>query len=250
MREFRYSIIDTSYRCLRKVDLQYFQDIKPEGESADLHFGTGLHSALSAAFSQDDALGKVDPKDLFNQQWGTMKARPLKYSRGSWEDMQEHGEVFLEKFLRLHQKKFTPLYVEKEIKFKVGNYDFSGTPDFIGHVDGTLSIVDWKTAAYPYHKEKLELNEQMYLYAHAAKQAYGIDIKQLVYVVFVKNVDHRIQTIKVTLTEAKLKSMIDNVVAQCDLITHAKATNTLPMNRASCMMGERKCEYYGRCYGK
>ncbi len=155
------------------------------------------------------------------------------------------GGVFASKFFRLHEKHYDPTYLERSIDFNVGKYNFNGTPDFIGLYDNVESLIDFKTSAMAYDKDKLLVNEQLYLYAHAANTVLGCDIKQIVYTVFVKDKQRRIQTIVHSLDQNKLQKMLENVENQCNLLS---SITVFPKNRNSCLMSGRKCEFYNKCY--
>lgn len=241
---YRYSAINTAYQCLRKYQLQYLEGIQPEGESGDMAFGSAIHYALYTHFDskKDDVLGDVSPIEVFNTIWEMSKEKEMKYARQGWAELREQGEIFIERFIKLRAKDAKPEYLEKEMQFFIGNHKFSGTADVIGKYKDVPSVIDFKTSAYAYDKRKLKTNEQMYIYAHAAKQVLNYEAQQLVYVVFVKNPAPRIQVITIPLTQTKLNSMIDNVRAMADDLAQRKY---FPMNRNSCL----NCNMYKHCYG-
>lgn len=242
--EFRYSAIDTSYRCLKKYQYQYVLGIKPETGSYDLHFGSCLHIALNSIL-ENNCFSK-NALEVYEAEWQRTSPDNADYGRYNRDDYFSMAKAFLDKFERLHYKNYDPLYLEVYMQFMVDKYKFSGTADFIGNYKGVPSIIDFKTSASPYEPAKIEVNEQLYLYAYAAKQVFGFEAKQIVYSVFVKNNERRIQTVVFPLTDKKLSDMLDNVRSQCKLISEQFE---FPKNRNSCLIGGRKCEYYKRCYG-
>lgn len=243
----RYSAIETSYECLEKHNLLYRQGLQLEQKSADLAFGTTLHSAISACLKDDDVLGKIDPVALFTLQWESAGRQDLEYGRNKWETLRDMGLEFIRKFQKMHAKKYKALHVETNLDFMVGPHKFNGTPDCVAEVDGVPSIVDWKTSGYAYPKEKLEVSEQMWLYAHAVRQVLGVEVTQVIYVVFCKTPDCRIQTISKSITPDKLNSMLTNVEKQCRLL---ESMSEFPKNRRACLKGDYKCPYYDMCYPK
>jgi hypothetical protein len=237
---FRYSAIDTAHRCLRRYQLQYVDKVQVDGaEGADLVFGTALHTALQATLEGDNGLL------TFQRYWKSVEKQEMIHSRLNWDGLSQSGEVLLAKFERLHAKHFTDMHIEKTLRGNVGGYEFEGTPDIIGLYKGVHSVVDFKTSNRPYGKEKILLNEQMYIYAELARQTYGKLPEQLVYYVFNKP-DQKIQVITTPLTEALLKPRLANVEMMCKDLIGRKA---FPMNPNSCVMGTFKCPYYDRCHG-
>lgn len=231
----RYSAISTAYQCYEKYRRIYIAGEQSDQTSGDMAFGTALHAALASKMNGFD--GKV----TFDLTWKESENKPLSYSRHKWQELQEMSGVFLDRFERLHEKHFTPTMVEQKMNFFVGDVAFEGTPDFVGVYRDTPSIVDWKTSGYEYPKTKIITNEQMYLYAHAVKQVYGYDVKQLVYVVFIKNPAPRIQTIVYPLTDEKMQSMLENVKIMAKDLTNR---TEWPKNRNGCQY----CEFKPQCY--
>jgi CRISPR/Cas system-associated exonuclease Cas4 (RecB family) len=233
---FRYSTIMTAYQCLKKYELRHIKGIEPQvPDSADLHFGTALHMAIATSFEGGDVEG------AFRMYWGSLDPAAMKYTRLGYEDLKNCGEVLLSKWQRLHKKNYTPLHIEKTLEFSLGGFKMSGTPDFIGEYKGVLSIVDWKSSGYNYDHKKLLSDEQLWLYVHAAKECYGLDIRQVVYAPFIKT-DNRIQTpLTLEVTPEKLKTQLDNVVlVMQDIIKR----DTFPMNKSNCKF----CDYFDICY--
>lgn len=226
---FRYSSISTAHRCLSCYKRQYIDGVKSEGTNDNLEYGTAIHLALSSYLeSKDEAFAIKN----FNMYWDGCDK--LNFSRYSHSDLREKFDIFFSKFVRLHAKKFTPKFIEHGMEFTVGKHKFQGTPDFIGEYEGIPSIVDFKTSASVYDKKKIIINEQMPIYAHAAKQALDYEAKQLVYVVFVKY-DNRIQVLKRDITQKDIEDSLTNVTMICDDLSQRTA---FPKNPEGCMNWE------------
>lgn len=232
---FHYSAIDTAYQCLEKYRLRHIEQIPMEVESGDMHFGTAMHLAMSAYFEG------LDPESVFLRYWDSIVNKELRYTVFDWAKLRDKGLVFISRWVRLHAKKYEPFKVEERMKIKLNGFNVEGTADFIGLYEGIPSIVDFKAYLKILDKTKIITNEQMYLYAHMSKEFFGYEIKQIAYVGFVK-LEDRIQTnLKIELTPAKTKSMLDNVTLMMrDLSTRKE----FPKNRNSCQY----CEYFNRCY--
>lgn len=202
--KFRYSAINTAYDCYAKYKYLYIDGLEQEGKGADMVFGTAIHLGIKAHFDGED------PMLTFSMYWNSIKNEPLQYYRFNWEKLNELGNVFLSRFVKLHAKKFKPFKMEERISMELGGYTIEGTPDLIGEFEGVPSIVDWKTSSTEFKKRKIQTNEQMYIYAKMAEIAYGYSAKQIVYLVFIKG-EERIQTIKHEITPAKVNLMLGNV---------------------------------------
>lgn len=232
---FRYSSITTAHKCLKRYDLEYNKGIRAEGRNENLEFGTAMHLALSTYMENRDT---NEAKDAFEMYWKTTS--DLTFTRFTHEQLSDKFQTMFEKWVRLHSKKYEPKYVEKHLEFSVTGYKFQGTPDFVGEYEGVPSIVDFKTSASVYDKRKIIVNEQMPLYAHAVKQVLDYDVKQLVYVVFVKY-DDRIQVVKKDITQKEIDSVVDNMAAMCrDLSSRIE----YPKNPDSCLF----CPHFSRCH--
>lgn len=236
MKTFHYSEINTAYTCLQKYKYIYVDKLRSDTASADLHFGSAMHLGLKAY------LEGSDPIATFDMYWNSIKNEQMRYTSKDWAQLQEMGKLFLTRWIKRESKYYKSMYVEKMLQAPLGQYLLEGTPDFIGEFDGNLAIVDWKTSAREYDKKKLKTNEQMYMYAYMASKQLNINVKKLVYCVFIKLPEPRIQTIEIDLTQEKLKDMIDNIALMCEDLS--KRTS-YPKNRNSCGY----CEFYSNCYG-
>lgn len=237
-----YSTISTAQSCLQKYKLQYIDRLSTPGlESAELHWGTAMHTGIQAMFEEEDYVG------VFSAYWSTVQNPNVKFNRYSWEDYQAMGVRLLERFKRLHFKYFTQHQsIEQRLYGTLGPHKIEGTPDYAGLYKGIRSVVDFKTSAQPYTKEKLITNEQMPLYSYLLEQQDGFKVDQLVYYVFCKS-EERIQVLILPLTKSFLKDKIDNIRLMCEDLT---SRSSFPKNPGSCMMGSFKCPYFETCYGK
>lgn len=241
MNSFRYSTISDAYKCFKYYELKHVLGLKDGSDkNADLKFGTALHLAIQDMFEGGNGL------DVFNIFWNAEEKNGLVYGRLPHGVLNDIGNTLLERFNRLHLKHFNMAYIEKKMQASLGPYKLTGTVDFIGEYKGVKSIVDWKTGGYPYEKEKLIINEQMYGYNAMARESLGYEAQQHVYVVFVKNPkEPRIQVLTKEISLSNINTMLDNVKSMCDEVSNR--TN-FPMNRNSCMMGKYKCSFFNKCY--
>lgn len=240
MKEYRYSAIDTAYSCLQKYKYIYVDGIKSP-TTLDMAFGTGMHLVPQCYFEGED------PVATFNMYWDSVKGL-YEANRFTWDQYKAMGEIFTSRWIRLHAKNYKAIDSEKSLSVDFEGGRLSGTPDLIGYYKDKLSVVDFKTSSYEYPRAKLEINEQMYIYAYMANITYGLNITHLVYNVFVKNPEPRIQTIEIELTQPKLKSMISNVAL---MVKDLGTRDNFPRNRNNCIMGkDYKCSFFERCYSE
>jgi len=238
--KFNYSALSTAQDCLQKYKYRYIDGIKEPGpESIDLHFGTAMHMGIEAILN-----GDLDYQDTFNLYWDSIREQPLSTGAFSWEALKEQSEVFLSRFVRLHAKKFG----KGDLEITLDNGELFGTPDFIGEYEGVLSVVDFKTSRSAYIKEKISLNEQMKIYAYLYhKKTLAMPV-QLVYTVFVKFPEPRIQVLKHQITAQDIEEAMLNVRKQIELIKVVDEKKAYTKNTNNCMKGSWKCPYYSMCH--
>ena len=237
---FRYSALDASMRCLRKYQYQYIDKV-PSGqpESADMNFGTAVHAGLNAILEGEDGLS------VFNFYWQSEKNKERKYGAHDWAALEQLGQIFLTRFKSRHAKKFKPVAMEQKLISSLGAFTLEGTPDFIGEFEGVPSVVDFKTSYRPYPNTKIVHNPQLYIYAAMAAAKLQYMPEQLVYMVFCKSPEPRIQVIKRAITPQDIEEMLLTVRDQC---AELQGRMRFPKNCANCVVGSYQCEYFGKCW--
>lgn len=236
---FWYSKIQSYNQCPRKFKLQYVDEeplVVPK--TAAMEFGTAMHLGIQAALEGED------PIMTFGIYWDAVKGDNLEYEGFSWERHRETGSLLLDRFMARHLKLLKPIVVEARQYGTIGNHEFEGTPDFYGDYKGVRSIVDFKTAMYPYIKEKAAIADQLMGYAHLLQQNEYPLPKQIVYIVFVKR-EPRIQTITFPLTKPLLSQIIGNMNSQINRILSDKE---YPMNLNACPMYKSACVCASKLY--
>jgi CRISPR/Cas system-associated exonuclease Cas4 (RecB family) len=189
---------------MAKYKLTYIDGLGKDQSSLDLEFGTAMHLGIKAAFDGED------PILTFNMYWSSIESKGLRQSRYSWEQLKFQGESFLDRFMKLHFKKFKPVKIEEQFKIEVAGFPFEGTADFIGLYDGVPSVFDWKTSGARYKHSKLLKNHQLWIYSKAAREVFNFEPQQIGYKVFVKS-QESIQTLVHPFSEEKLKSMMTDI---------------------------------------
>lgn len=235
---FWYSKIQSYNQCPRKFKLEHIDKTLKTEKSAAMEFGTAMHLGIQACFEGDD------PKLLFSTYWNSVDKRLFGHGEASFSELEGVGHTLLDRFVRLHLKHFKPILIEERQFGTIGKHDFEGTPDFYGDYKGIRSIVDFKTAQYPYIKEKAAIADQLMGYAHLLSQNNHELPKQIVYVVFCKR-DVRIQVITFPLTKELLTTIVGNMNQQ---INRIKADNEYPMALNSCPMYKSACVCASKLY--
>lgn len=182
-----HSRINRYLLCPELYRLHYIEKLRPRYPSANLVFGQVLHQALAAFFR-----GGEDPVRFFRECWATLREIELAYSRrDSWEKLKISGQVMVELFLREAAPRLTNISsVEKEFEIGVTSLGqpVVGVIDLIADLDGTKTVVDFKTAGSGYASHEIILADQLTAYALAES-----DASQVAFCVLVKTKKPRIE---------------------------------------------------------
>ena len=212
-------------------------------KSMDLEFGSALHLSLN------DILIGNSGTDIFEIYWASVN-EDLPKTRLNKAELYNVGLEHLRKFKKMHQHHFKPVFMEERLFMKLPAYELEGTPDFVGYYKDVLSIVDFKTAAYRYDKEKILCEEQLSLYTALVIHNLKITPVQKVYVVFIKDPKSpSIQVIKHELTQADIDATMENVRRTIQGISQCESTGFFK-DTSSCIRGKIVCPYFKRCWGK
>jgi hypothetical protein len=224
-----YSAIDAFLACPAAYKRRYIDGIKDEQESSALHGGTALHLAIKAHFEGMNA------EETYLMYWNSVKNLDMIYYRHSWEDLRNLGLSWLNKFTKLHARKYSegkmeeycemPLFFDDQ--FDNGQIFLGGTFDRCSEYDNVLTMTDWKTSSKEYKKNKIDKNPQLYIYSAMYRHNYGVLPKQIQYKVFRKD-NGGIQTLTQELSEDKLKQQLDNVTSVIKMMLNSKANNLYP----------------------
>lgn len=176
-----YSAYCKATECLACFNKAYIEKVKPEGpESADLLFGSAIHSAWNASVTGQDAHA------IFDMYWGSYSNRDMKFSKFNYEELGSRGQELLRKFNKLQASRFEHIDSEKRLYGEYKGVKLEGTFDFYGALDGKRSLLDLKTSAYNYPEEKKYTALQPYLYTYLAIQNGYKEPEQIGYIVFNK----------------------------------------------------------------
>lgn len=239
-QSWSYSQWSDAVKCQQYYKLCYIDKIVPAGQidGGDMAFGTALHSALHAELQGDDGA------DVFTILWDLQKDVPLSYSRFKWSELKVLGLEFVRKYKKGHGKKMLLIQGEKRLYADYKGVKLEGTADFVGTYDGVPTLIDFKTSAYTYHKDRASVSLQLHLYAYLAIQNNLPKPKTLQYLVFSKATSS-IQLQTWAFDKSLMYSMLDNMVEYANMVMTA---NTYPRNPNQCVVGTQRCKYFDTCW--
>jgi hypothetical protein len=241
-KTFRYSTISDFHKCQKYYELSHILGLSNGMDKlADLTYGTAIHLAVQDLFEGGNG------HDVFEVSWDVAKGQGLEYGRLKHEDLAVLGKVHIEIFAAEHLKKFTALHLEKKLTAALGPHTLSGTVDFVGTYKGRLSIVDWKTAGFPYDAYKIRHNQQMFGYTYLAQQNLRLFPEQMVYGVAVKDMKNpRWQFKTQDIVQSKVDSVLDEIKTVCDDIS---TRTKFHKNVTQCMGYKKPCVFFEICHG-
>ena len=238
----RYSEIDAYYKCPTFYENRYVLNLAAdEKESSALKFGTAIHAAVEDLFNGGDGIS------MFEAMWAMDEGKDMEFYRTNWNELLEDGQRLIANFKKYHLKHFVPKFIERQVEC-VSGVKLSGTIDFVGEYKGIPSIIDFKTSSRPYNKDKLETNEQLYIYNHMARVVLGYEASQHVYVVFQKRLYGKPASIQVITRNVAAKD-VETALLNVTKVVKMIETGVYIKNRNSCFFGEYRCGYYSKCYG-
>ena len=187
-----YSRLTSFEHCKYEFYLNYivkdYENYLPEGNFY-AEFGSYVHEILAKIFS-----GELKKEDAYQYYVDNFRGNIFYTTKES--SMQKAYEACARYFEKADfdwLNDYEIVGVEKEVKFKIGKYDFVGYIDLLlkDKKDGKFVIVDNKSSEYPFTrtgklKAKCEhsftnYKRQMYLYAHAVKVEFGEFPKEMVW---------------------------------------------------------------------
>ena len=193
---YSYTQISQYLSCPRRYRHRYLDGWQENDTRASMLFGRAFEQAVSALFRRED------PAAVLFEQWSVCKDLSLTYSgNDTWDRMLQQGIQLLERFaqdgrIRIRQpERHQQVQVRKPI---AGSNDFLGYIDAIGEMDGTKSVLEWKTTSARYPEEPAgltALDPQLVCYSWLT----GID--EVAQVVFVRKRLVEVQYLRATITD-------------------------------------------------
>lgn len=179
-----YSQVNTYLTCPLRYKLQYVDQIPPEFRSAALAFGSGIHEAVGAFYHQHllgDTLRVDQMLDVYREAWRNGGEHEIRFFNGDNEgSLLEKAQQMLSVLHTAFDPTIAVLGVEEFFEFNI-----EGLPSFCGYIDlieqdrdGSISIVDLKTAARKPSAPQVGKNLQLTAYSLGA-EAIGFDPERL-----------------------------------------------------------------------
>lgn len=149
--------------CPEQYRLYYVEGLRPKHPSAAMAFGQVVHGALAALFQNHD-----DPVQVFLDAWKEVKEAGLSYAqRESWGSLNDTGEKLLQKFLDEELPKIERIHaVEESFRLDVTSLDVPvvGIIDLVADIEGTRTVVDFKTSGSSYAEHEAQMSDQLTAY--------------------------------------------------------------------------------------
>jgi len=178
-----YSQIYTYLSCPLKYRFHYIDRIEPPFVSAALAFGSCIHEAVGSFYQsclEGDPLTPSQLVDIYSQVWSSQsKERAIRFFNG---DSDDKLATKAKGMLHVFHEAFDPdaqsiIGIEEPFEINLGKR----MPPLVGWIDaiesapdGTVSIVDLKTAARKYSENTVHSNVQLTCYSLGA-QALGFN---------------------------------------------------------------------------
>jgi len=173
-----YSQLETFSQCPLRYKYRYILGI-PAPPSHVLSFGQTIHRTLRDFHRECLLKGQADLDRLLNlyqHHW-----LPEGYdSKEHQQKRFEEGREILKRYFEKHKEALgEPVFLEKKFTLKIGQTSLIGSIDRVDRrPDGSFEIIDYKTGKVKEQKY-VDKDEQLSIYALAAKEALGIDPQSL-----------------------------------------------------------------------
>jgi PD-(D/E)XK nuclease superfamily len=211
---YSYTQISHYLACPRRYRHRYLDGWQEKDTRAAMLFGRAFEQAIAALFRRED------PAAMLFEQWAPAKQMNLSYSgNDTWDRMLQQGIQLLERFVQDGRVRIRQPKTNQQIQFTrnlgSGN-QFVAYIDAIGELDGTASVLEWKTtsARYPDEPSGLAaLDPQLICYSWMT----GID--EVAQVVFVRKRLVEVQYLRATITEQhrrEFASLVEDTVKRIE----------------------------------
>jgi len=173
-----YSQIESYIKCPLQYKYKYVLNI-PTAPNNATSFGTTIHDTLNELHTRlvfDNEVSYEDLLEMYNKHW-----QPLGYKDQDHRELQfEKGKELLKRYYDQNVPvKVKPVALEKKFSIKIDGINFRGRIDRIDPIaEGGVEIIDYKTGGIKTQKE-VDKDLQVALYAIGAKEALGLEPKQM-----------------------------------------------------------------------
>ncbi len=171
-----HSQVDIFNQCPLKYKYRYVLGIPTPAHHA-LSFGQTIHRTLRD-FHRADLFGSKDLEyllELYEEHWIEEGYESAEHKEKRFEE----GKRILKDYYKSHQEKLAkPLHLEKKFTLKISGIPLVGSIDRIDEIEEGIEIIDYKTGKVKEQK-KVDRDDQLTIYALAARDALGLDPKCL-----------------------------------------------------------------------
>ncbi len=172
-----YSQINTYLICPLKYKFHYIDQIEPPFVSSALVFGSCIHEAVGAFYQsclEGDPLSPSQVHDVYRQSWEShSKEQQIRFFHNDAADtLTAKAKSMLEVFHESFDPSAQIIGIEEPFELDMGKR----IPPLVGWIDavelapdGTVSVIDLKTASKRYSDNSVHSNVQLTCYSLGAK---------------------------------------------------------------------------------
>ena len=239
---YSYTQISQYLTCPRRYRHHYLDGWQEKDTRAAL-FGRAFERALAAYFLREDAAA------VLFREWTACQNQGLQYSNGdTWDRMLQQGIQLLDRFCQDDRIRIRQPRRNLQIKFARAlsqTNDFVAYVDAIGKLDGTRSLIEWKTTSSRYAEAPdglLALDPQLVCYSWVT------GISEVAQVVFVRKRLVEVQYLHTTISDEQRREfgqLVEDTVRRIEsaqFLPHSGIR--FPQNPCS------TCPYVGLCLGR
>jgi PD-(D/E)XK nuclease superfamily len=145
---FSYTALSQYLNCPRRYRHRYLDGWQEKDTRASMLFGRAFEQAVAAFFRREDAAA------VLFERWSECKNMGLTYSgNDTWDRMLQQGIQLLDRFAQDGRVRIPRPRSNQQVRFTraISSDNFVSYIDAIGELDGTRSVLEWKTtsARYP-----------------------------------------------------------------------------------------------------
>ena len=240
---YSYTQISHYLTCPRRYRHRYLDGWQEKDNRAAMLFGRAFEQALAAYFLRDD------PAAVLFREWSACQNLAFHFTHGdTWDRMLQQGIQLLERFCQDDRIRIRQPRRNLQIKFVrpvLNKNEFVAYVDAIGKLDGTGSLLEWKTTSSRYPEEPeglLALDPQLVCYSWIT------GISEVAQVVFVRKRLVEVQYLHTKITDEQRREfsqLVEDTIRQIEsaqFLPHSGIR--FPQNPCS------SCPYIGLCLGK
>ena len=240
---YSYTQISQYLACPRRYRYRYLDGWREKDVRSAMLFGRAFENALASYFRREDSAA------VLFREWSAYRDQTMLYSKGdTWDRMLQQGIQLLDRFAQEDRVRIRQPRRSLQIKFtrpvSPAN-DFVSYVDALGKLDGTRSLIEWKTTSSRYPEEPdglLALDPQLVCYS------WMTGISEVAQVVFVRKRLVEVQYLRTTITDEQRREfgqLVEDTVRRIEsaqFLPHSGIR--FPQNSCS------TCPYVGLCLGR